>query len=569
MLDFFSRHPRKKNDPLESVDSAKRWVDAQKEEFGAAAHDRVAAMVAEFNDTSEEGLDSGTLEALLTLNLETQGLHEQLCEQYLMNSRMPRALEGQLRGQILQYGKQFLAAYQRFLSLDFQSEDGLRVYSLMPLVLSRMMHYFGEFARWQFYRHFSPDDVFWLNVNQLFRFGESHGIDTIPVYLFGTGDGQPGTTAQDQFLIVHMLSLLTAGNLSARQIHFTYEVLRLLSNRLAIRRDFSEDASFMIALDAGRPAARCTSAIGSAHGRYWNTGELLDTLHAWLARFEAGKVPAEIKPLVEPGIDAALLRMLCREWAVKPVRFERAERIAVSDRHIEVAYRMPLLHRLIRQPDEQVQMQGVQNNPNHYNDMTDIRIYGFVTSRRKDRLSLAAAGAAVEEVAMPHHDLSQWSVENVSKSGLGVSLDALGNEWVSLGALVGYRETETSEWALGIIRRIRRLARERIFLGIETLSERPVAASLRPLDGRTDMSLPTDQLWHGGQIGLFAPLKRGGRTVNTLILPIASYTLGKQLVMSARGKHFQIALAKVQEKGSDWCLSEVELIRPLDHAPKP
>jgi hypothetical protein len=47
--------------------------------------------------------------------------------------------------------------------------------AMLPLVLVRMMHYFGEFARWQYLRHFSPDDVFWLNVNQLYRFAENAG----------------------------------------------------------------------------------------------------------------------------------------------------------------------------------------------------------------------------------------------------------------------------------------------------------------------------------------------------------------------------------------------------------
>lgn len=566
MLDFFSRSPRKKSDPLSSADAAKRWVDTQREEFGSAVHGRVAALVAEFNETDAESLDSSILEALLALNLETRGLHEQLCEQYLMNTRMPRALESQLRGQILHYGKQFLSAYERFLSLDFQSEDGVRVYALLPLVLSRMLHYLGEYARWQFYRHYAPDDAFWLNANRLFLFAEDQGIDTVPVYLFGRVGESAGTTVQDQFLILHMLSLLSAGNLGIRQLHFAYEVLGRLSNRLTIRRDFSEEASFMIALDRGRSAARCNSAIGSAHGRYWSTAEFLDALYGWLAALEAGRPPAELKALLEPGIDAALLRLLCREWAVKSVRFERAERVSVADRQIEVAYRLTLLHRLIRQPDEQLQMRGTQSHPDNYNDMSDIRIYGFVTGRRKDR---AAGAAAVPEAAAPHHDLSRWSVENVSLTGLGVSLDAQGNEWIGLCTLVGFRSQEKPDWSLGVVRRIRRLNRERVFLGIETLSERPVAASLRPLDGRTDMSLPSDQLWHGGQIGIFVPTKRDGRSLNALLLPVAAYTPGKQLVMSARGKHFQIGLSALLEKGSDWCLAEVELVRPLEHAPRP
>jgi hypothetical protein len=37
--------------------------------------------------------------------------------------------------------------------------------------------------------------------------------------------------------------------------------------------------------------------------------------------------------------------------------------------------------------------------------------------------------------------------------------------------------------------------------------------------------------------------------------------------MTARGKHFQIALGKVLEKGSDWCLAEIELVKALEKLP--
>jgi hypothetical protein len=69
-----------------------------------------------------------------------------------------------------------LEFYQRALSFDVDVQQEERLRAMLPLVLVRMMHYFGEFARWQYLRHFSPDDVFWLNVNQLYRFAEKCGL---------------------------------------------------------------------------------------------------------------------------------------------------------------------------------------------------------------------------------------------------------------------------------------------------------------------------------------------------------------------------------------------------------
>jgi hypothetical protein len=111
---------------------------------------------------------------------------------------------------------------------------------------------------------------------------------------------------------------------------------------------------------------------------------------------------------------------------------------------------------------------------------------------------------------------------------------------------VGYRDVDSNNWSLGLIRRVKRAnQRERIYLGLETLSSRPVAASIRPVDSKLiDPTLPPEMVWLSGHISLFVPFDRGGRRINALIMPISCYTLGKQYYMTARGKHFQIAWAR-------------------------
>ncbi|KJV33472.1 hypothetical protein VI06_02390 [Aquitalea magnusonii] len=569
MLDFFSRGTKSKSDPLANAAAAKAYADALKQEYGAAAHEKMTEMLAEVNAQSSR-VTADLLDAVLTLNLEIQPLHDNLCTQYFLNSRMPKVLEGQLRAQILSFGKELLDFYQRSLSFDVDVQQEERLRAMLPLVLVRMMHYFGEFARWQYLRHFSPDDVFWLNVNQLYRFAEKMRVDSTPVFLFG--EESPGTTVQDQYLIMLMLSLLSSGNLTQRQFNFSYHILCLVSNRMSLHPEYAEDASFVVVLNEAKPAMRPVGDMAGDAARYWSTADMVEIIHGWATVMEGGRLPPELKPLIEPGIDAGLLRMLCREWAAQPVRFERAERTAVTNRNLEVAHRLSLLHRLIRQPDEASQVQTRQADTDSFDDAANIRIYGFVTSRKRDRSTLALAplsGEAAVPAAQARDEFLRWTVDNVSQTGLGVTLDALGNEWVSLGGLVGYRDVDSNNWSLGLIRRVKRAnQRERIYLGLETLSSRPVAASLRPVDSKLiDPTLPQEMVWLSGHISLFVPFDRGGRRINALIMPISCYTLGKQYYMTARGKHFQIALGKVLEKGSDWCLAEIELVKALEKLP--
>jgi hypothetical protein len=96
MLDFFSRGSKNKSDPLANAAAAKAYADALKQEYGAAAHEKMTEMLAEVNAQSTH-VTADLLDAVLTLNLEIQPLHENLCTQYFLNSRMPKVLEGQLR----------------------------------------------------------------------------------------------------------------------------------------------------------------------------------------------------------------------------------------------------------------------------------------------------------------------------------------------------------------------------------------------------------------------------------------------------------------------------------------
>jgi hypothetical protein len=174
MLDFFSRGSKNKSDPLANAAAAKAYADALKQEYGAAAHEKMTEMLAEVNAQSTH-VTADLLDAVLTLNLEIQPLHENLCTVF---SEHPHAqgIGRAAASQILSFGKELLEFYQRALSFDVDVQQEERLRAMLPLVLVRMMHYFGEFARWQYLRHFSPDDVFWLNVNQLYRFAEKCGL---------------------------------------------------------------------------------------------------------------------------------------------------------------------------------------------------------------------------------------------------------------------------------------------------------------------------------------------------------------------------------------------------------
>lgn len=553
-LDFFSFGSKKASHPLDSVKLITEWYAPLARETGPVAHAKVSELLMQFNAQSEN-YSPDALEAVLELDRLISVQHQQLCEQYLLNTRMPKALEAQLRAQILGYGRQILAAYQRFMGFDPDDSSAATVRIMLPVVIARMMHYLTEFALWQYYRHFQPDDMFWRNANQLFAYAEQHHIDAVPVQLFGE---EHATTIHDLYLSLLMVSTLTSGNLAIRQIRFAYQLSLLTSRHMALGQDYEGNASFMVNLTAGQPPARLRDAIPKGHVRVWSTADLIDQLTSWVSVFESGSVPSELKAIMTAGVDAGLLRYLCREWSVRPYMYERAQRVRVDSQQIEVAQRFAQLHKLVREQEEKARedTRRAGGSDDNFDTADEVRIYGFVTSRRRER--------QVAPLQQQKEQFPFWDVDNRSETGLGLSLPAQGNEWVALGTLLGFRQRGDSDWSLGVVRRLQRPGQDKLYLGVHILTNRPVAAALRQEEGRSvDPATPAEMVWNQGEIALFVPLLREGRKLNTVLISIGTYAMGKQYQMVARGKVFLISLGRVVEKGTEWCQAEIELIKTL------
>jgi len=554
-LDFFSFGSKKNSHPLDSVKLVGEWYAPLARETGPVAHAKVSELLMQFNAQSEN-YSPEALEAVLELDRLISVHHQQLCEQYLLNARMPKALEAQLRAQILGYGRQILAAYQRFMGFDPDDKAAASIRILLPAVIARMMHYLTEFALWQYYRHFLPDEMFWRNVNQLFAYAEQHHIDAVPVQLFGEGEV---TTVHDLYLSLLMVSTLTSGNLTTRQIRFAYQLSLLTSSSMALGQDYQGDASFMVNLSVGLPPGRIRDALPKGNIRVWSTAELVDQLTNWVSVFESGAVPSELKAIMAAGVDAGLLRYLCREWSIRPYLYERAQRVRVDSQQIEVAQRFAQLHKLVREQEEKARedTRRTGGSDDNFDTADEVRIYGFVTSRRRERQVLPLQQQQKEQFPF-------WDVDNRSETGLGLSLPALGNEWVALGTLLGFRQRGDNDWSLGVVRRLQRPGQDKLYLGVHILTNRPVAAALRHEEGRSvDPATPGDMVWNQGEIALFVPLLREGKKLNTVLISIGTYAMGKQYQMVARGKVFLISLGRVVEKGTDWCQAEIELIKTL------
>lgn len=553
-LELFSFGGKQPASPLADARAAADWHARMVREAGVGAHERITTLLAGFNNEIDHP-QLQTLEAILELDRLGRAAHEQLSAQYLAAKG---GLEFQLRGQILPYGKQFISALQRFINFDPDGDDAPKLRPQLPLIIGKMMNYLIEHAIFQFYRHASLDEVMWGNVNQLFRYAEEHGIDAVPVMLYPE---EPATTIHDLYLSLLMMSLLNSGNLMTRQLRAGYQLVMLLSNRMTLSKDLYGESSFMVNIHQAVAPARSRSVPQHLGVRVWSTVDMIDQLNVWIAVCDGGSNPPQLRQFFAVGGDVALLRFLAREWAVKPFRFDRAERVQVVHLQLEVGRTFAGVHKLVRDYEESLLQSGKpSDSPANVEEAAEIRIYGFVTSRRREKLPQQDV---ITRQAL-QVDTCLWEIDNRSETGFGVYAPSSQDEWLTLGTLLATREAGQLAWGLSIVRRMRRLDGGKTYLGLQLLTARPVAASIRPENGRhADPTLPQTMLWNQGEIALFVSTVLNGVKTNTLIIPLSSYAPGKHLQMFAKNKGFLIALGKVIDKGGDWCQAEIELIRSL------
>jgi len=200
-----------------------------------------------------------------------------------------------------------------------------------------------------------------------------------------------------------------------------------------------------------------------------------------------------------------------------------------------------------------------------YEEMLDVRLYGFVTQRTQDKLEqarLQSQGAAKPTQTAAHHE--RWLMENESETGFGATVDAMEKDWVRLGKLVGLKPERSQNWVVGVVRRLALLESGQRNVGIEVLSSKPVTVALRATKPRhsgytvdgvdaVDVVLPVS--------ALYLAARGEDKSGVSLILDSVEYAPGRRFELSARSRSYSISLGRVIEKGDDWLRTSFEVLK--------
>jgi hypothetical protein len=186
-----------------------------------------------------------------------------------------------------------------------------------------------------------------------------------------------------------------------------------------------------------------------------------------------------------------------------------------------------------------------------YNEADDVQVYGFITERTRERVSHIHVPAIA---ASP--DVERWVMHDESECGYGAVVESRDKDWLRVGALIGIKSHDASQWQIGIVRRLSRVNDDTSSVGIETLAETPALTML--YDTRSSgytvngidnsgAKLPHPSLWLAGSGG-----------ADSLVIDPVHFMPGKVFQVHGTPEPKFIALGSPIEHSEGWLHVAIE-----------
>lgn len=559
MLNFFTK--RKQNDPLSDPKSTTHWLNELKVRDAYAAQQEVVQALADFNEQGDF-TSPARLKVLLQTDQGVQPMQAALCRQYLQNPRMSRMIESRLWNAIQSLSTALAQGYHAFIMGYVAQPNGSKIAAQLPLITARAVYHTGISAKWQHFRYEPISRKTFGALNNLYRFAEFEEFERSRLKLYDDPDFARETSVADEYLRVMMLNALHPGGLTPKQIELADQWLMRWTPLIEVEREYVRDRHvFQVKLDDDRGARRIRRPAEDAMQRYWATAQLDMRMGEALHGLRRGEISAkaELSEDCRLPVCAEFLEYAMLQWGpTGPKRTQRLKERTHTMKMIEVVKNFNDFHQLIRHDNfKAMRRSDPGKDPGvSYDEMLDVRLYGFVTQRTQDRRH---ANREPDEPAK--YESERWIAENESESGFGASIAESREDWVGLSKLFALRPERGAQWLIGVVRRLSKLESAQRYVGMEIICHMPFAVQMRlPGEARTLTVDGIDPVGaHLPTLALFLPKARSNRDYDSILLPAGEYARSNNWQLELQGKVYIIELKGDREKGDGWVRSAFEV----------
>lgn len=530
------------DDPLSSLNAATRWLEDLPVGDAYPCQQAIFDALKRLNENATR-YTKDRLAIFMLLDEKSRDLQDTLVSQYLHNPRMSRTAEGRLWHAV--YGLQWEIAYgYHALVLNLAATAGKNPRdSQVPLIALRAIRALGQLLKWHAVRYLPAGEKLWLRLHQLYRIAEKGGFHRQPQRAYPKDAAV--CCCETAYVHALMLGLANSGTLYPRQLDLIDHWLDNWDGMFQLDAAFAPNAhDFCVDLSADRGPRRVRKLDPDKPLRFWGTAILQQKLHKIQAALREGSTPAQLG-LTESARTAEsleLLEYLQQQWSALAAREQRRAPRVPAKQRVDVTHGIDAIANQIRAADSPAPFSA--NGPGlSSREVDDILLYGFVTERTRGQAPHGDASASQKSP-----DVECWVMQNESKFGYGATVGPRDSDWLRIGALIGLKPHDANQWKIGIVRRLSRLNDDTIAVGIETLVEPPMFATLHGtagpnpiVNGSDGASQPHNSLWLAGDAG-----------AESLIVDPIHYMPGRVFqVLGVPGRTL-IALGSPLERGEGW-----------------
>jgi cyclic-di-GMP-binding protein len=561
MFGFLTPQAKDHPDPLQTPKSASVWL-RQLPTLDVIGRQQQVMRAFDGMRQSRKPPDLSRVAAIEFLDAALGADRRQLTKQYVENIDGSTRLAERLWQAVHEMVQGFIFGYQAALEQALAQTANPRWKQEIPLLFSRLIHYYGTDAKLRVFRYERWIPAKWMDLHRLYVRAQELGVDRVPATL-GTGGQHPTPwTAEQEYLFVLLVHQLNTGNLAPAELDWACAQLRAWSRKLSLDSVPESPEGFFVDVAGKGGLIRRTGNDSGSMLRYVDTTPVADQLeraiHALRQAEETDRGPAapinqqriaileKVRPAVSPNLNADL---------------RRDPRVAVT---VPARVRVGL-GRICRDlAAKDINETGVDGSTGGAEQIEVYAVAGGPRARPRAGNEHDSLAASISSFSDP-----MWQVKDRSVAGLRIAASGGIGQSLALGALVAVRQSDVTEWVLGVVRRLNKVSNEDVEAGVSIIAERVVPVQLHSRrDPRDDLAgIVVDGIdvsTMGARFeGLYLPPpSRPDKplTVKTLIVPTSEYAEGRNVILTTGRSVYTVALRHLVEQRAEWSWAAIQII---------
>lgn len=549
---------RRSHAPLRDARSARRWLATLPFNDPLVVQREVLDAL---NALAKRGArrTPSVLAAVFRVDAQSTSLVRTLMTQYAEIASRSPMLENQLWRALFDLTQGFLACYAAFAREIVDHTHHTRWQTLVPELLAREIVHLGYDAKIRLYRCEPWMPAKWAELHAVFTRACSLQLERQPLSLASEAGS---TTIEREYLATLLLQQTSPGNLTPRQIEWVASRLGEWCRPMRFTLEPQTAATFYVDLASSTGLKR--RSVGALEGRIL----FVDTrpLHALLLqnRIELenalrGAPRTERTAPQRRQLDLLITLVVRVDPEFKPLA-RRGERIPASgsvDAIVGFSNISTFLadEKTLRAPDF--------DSRRSFANTMDLATFGRTRMQPDTRDDVVRRRLAA--FAAPG---GPWEIRDVSVSGFRLFAPTSVASDVTLGMLVAVHRRGEYSWALGIIRRMRRLSAHSAEIGLQLIASALTGANMieqrKARDADYSVDGEQDPL-SGRRFGclLLSYSRRVGEPpVQSLIIPPVAYQAAKRYTLETMHSVSTIRYGRLLEHHTDWVWTVIE---PLEH----